>query len=597
MNISPETKRISEIFSIEGMHKYQIPVYQRSYSWGSKQIDTLITDIRNEDYGYYIGNLLITTRDSKTNEIVDGQQRLTTVAIILIAIFEILSDLIQTEKNDENKYKMVSTQEDIKRKLLISGDINKPRYTLLDDDQTIFSDLLKILYKKAPQKWGNRKFGKRFKETKNILKEYFNDFHKIMVFYEKLNAVEILKITVTNLSDAFSVFSALNSKGLPLTLVDLLKNEYLKQASEEGRDSVTALSKWNELVKNFIVEQDIDTKSITQFLLNNYDAFENRINSSITKSKALDLYTKLLTNNKSTYIDTLSMRAKWFMFIIRGNTEFYSSQKINRLIKDLDYLDVSQAYPLLLFVFVNKEALGLDEDNLFEILNATKKFYMIRNVTLRPKSSNIRSMFIALNRKITNQSLKGYGIVEVIKQELIDRSDTLEEFKMELIYEGIYDKSKLTTRFLLIELERNYGTYFTKANPDTLETYVPNKSNKNQKPRWTIEHVLPQGENIPNYWKEILRKHGDPQRIQEQFCHKIGNLTLSPYNSELGQSDFNTKKNKKDNDQFVGLRLGLYLNKTFFEHSPADQKNVWSPDDIDKRSKLLAEKIVELVKI
>lgn len=593
MNISPETKRISEIFSIEGSHKYQIPVYQRNYSWGTKQIDTLISDISDEDSGYYIGNLLITTSDNKTNEIVDGQQRLTTVAIIFIAIYEIISDLLETDKNKDNQRKMASIQEDIKRKLLVSGNHREPRYTLLDDDHIIFWDLLKIVVQKTPKKWGNRRFGKRFKETKNILKEYFDDFYKLIVFYDKLNSVEILKITVTNLSDAFSVFSALNSKGLPLTLIDLLKNEYLKHATFEGRDSLTALNKWRELVENFRFEQDVDTKLITQFLLNNYDAFENKVNSSITKSKALDVYTELLSDYKSTYIEKLNHRSKWFMFIVQGNIDLYPNNEINRLIKDLDYLDISQAYPLLLYTFVDKDLLELNEDYLIEILASIKKFYMIRNVTLRPKSSNIRSMFVGLNRKISNQNLKGYGIVEVVKQELSDKSDSIKEFKSELIHEGIYDKSRQTTRFLLIELERKFGTFFSKAVSDSLEAYVPSKSLKNPKLNWTIEHVLPQGDNLPEHWIKMLNEYGEPQRVQEEHCHKIGNLTLSPYNSELGQSDFKTKMDKTEKGQYVGLRLGLYLNSTFL----TDEKDTWLPEDINRRSEQLAEKLSELVKI
>jgi uncharacterized protein with ParB-like and HNH nuclease domain len=89
MNISPETKKISEIFSIEGMQKYRIPIYQRNYSWGLKQIETLIDDIKGEEeLGYYIGNLLITETSSKFLEVVDGQQRLTTIALLFLAIYE-----------------------------------------------------------------------------------------------------------------------------------------------------------------------------------------------------------------------------------------------------------------------------------------------------------------------------------------------------------------------------------------------------------------------------------------------------------------------------------------------------------------------------
>jgi uncharacterized protein with ParB-like and HNH nuclease domain len=98
-----------------------------------------------------------------------------------------------------------------------------------------------------------------------------------------LNGVEILKISVTRLNDAYSIFSALNSKGLPLTLVDLLKNEFLKLASSEKRSEIDAMSSWDALVSQFTNDQDINEGEVTQFLLNNYDAMESKVSSSTTK--------------------------------------------------------------------------------------------------------------------------------------------------------------------------------------------------------------------------------------------------------------------------------------------------------------------------
>ena len=83
MQITPETKKISEIFPIVGDASYKIPLYQRHYSWNNEQINQLFEDIDKESDGYYIGNLLVTSSGKKnsTLEIVDGQQRLTTLSL------------------------------------------------------------------------------------------------------------------------------------------------------------------------------------------------------------------------------------------------------------------------------------------------------------------------------------------------------------------------------------------------------------------------------------------------------------------------------------------------------------------------------------
>jgi uncharacterized protein with ParB-like and HNH nuclease domain len=589
MNISPETKKISEIFSIEGPQKYKIPIYQRNYSWGTKQIETLIDDIKDEDFGYYIGNLLITETNNRYFEVVDGQQRLTTIALLLLGIFE-HSNTFGDEYNKEKG----SLQEDIKRKLLIEGLLSDQRYELLKNDNLIFSDLLRLLVSKSPRKWGNRRFYKRYKETVDKLKEDFSTFRDLKRFYDKLNAVEILKISVTKLNDAYSIFSALNSKGLALTLVDLLKNEFLKLSSEEKRSEDDALYSWNSLVTQFSDDQDINEGEVTQFLLNNYDAMESIINSSTTKSKALDQYIDLLKTYSSTYIDTLAKRAEWFKYLKHGEIGKHSNEDVNALVRELVYLDASQAFPLLMYLFINTE-LELSDKNFYDILTLIKKFFVVRNVTLRPKASNVRSMFVGLNRLIQENNLKGDAIVNSIQKELTEKVDSRQEFLDQLINDGLYDKNKSTTRYILITLERKHGDYFNKSNPDTLEAYVETTRSKSPVLRWTIEHILPQGV-LPQHWLNELNVSSSEEllELQEEYVHKLGNLTLSPYNSELGQKSFVEKRDQTDGKSLVGLQLKLFLNESIPGDDIWMNKNHWTIDDIQRRTVLLANKVADL---
>jgi uncharacterized protein with ParB-like and HNH nuclease domain len=590
MNISPETKKISEIFSIEGDQKYRIPIYQRNYSWGTKQIETLIDDIKNEEeLGYYIGNLLITDTNSKFLEVVDGQQRLTTIALLFLAIYEHSNSYgIEFDKDKG------SLQEDIRRKLLLKGSLSDQRYELLNSDNLIFSDLLKVLVGKKPRKWGNRRFYKRYKEILDKLMEDFLSFNALKDFYDKLNGVEILRISVTSLNDAYSIFSALNSKGLALTLVDLLKNEYLKLASEEKRSEEDAMLSWNSLVSQFSEDHDLDEGEVTQFLLNNYDSMESTINSSTTKRKALDQYNSLLKRYSSKYIDILSERAEWFRYLKHGEISKHNNESVNSLVRELVYLDASQAFPLLMFLFLRRD-LELNDRNYFDLLNLIKKFFVVRNVTLRPKASNVRSMFVGLNRYIQENNIKGNEIVKKVQLELIDKVDSRDEFLSQLINDGLYDKNKSTTRYILISLERNFGDYFNKSNPDTLEAYVETSRTKNPVLRWTIEHILPQGV-LPQHWINELKGASvvDIGELQEEYVHKIGNLTLTPYNSELGQKKFVEKRDQTDGTNLVGLQLNLFLNKSIHANESWANKASWTIEDIDRRTRYLAEKVADL---
>ena len=127
----------------------------------------------------------------------------------------------------------------------------------------------------------------------------FQDFtHKdISDFYNKLNNVVLLQISVSDLSDAYQVFASLNSQGMPLTPLDLLKNVFLSNQGD--------IKKWDELRAIFSYNEDINSGKMTQFVLNNYDAFENMTtSSSITKGKLVKLYTKVF---KSKYLAKINL--------------------------------------------------------------------------------------------------------------------------------------------------------------------------------------------------------------------------------------------------------------------------------------------------
>ncbi len=126
MKITPETKTLATIFQFNSDNKYLIPVYQRNYSWKDEQIETLFDDILAEDTGYYVGNLLINS-DNGDNNVIDGQQRLTTLSLMLLATYEKLSEYRKEMDNtDPSLDKLIQTQSDIKRQLLFWKDAISP---------------------------------------------------------------------------------------------------------------------------------------------------------------------------------------------------------------------------------------------------------------------------------------------------------------------------------------------------------------------------------------------------------------------------------------------------------------------------------------
>ena len=307
MNFKSNDVRIADIFTIDNIKSYNVPIYQRNYAWTVDNIEALITDIDNEPAGYYLGNIIFTSNDENdTNfDIVDGQQRFTTIALIFLSIYKILNEIKERSQLPDNyNYEYTEIISDIQRRL-VAKENKSPRLTLLEPDKEIYTNLINsiILKNKNTKTFSNRILGKRFLSTESILISLVSDsesiedstdiekiLNKIIKFYDKLTKAVILSITVTNINDAFTIFTSFNAKGVPLTLLDLLKSTYLKGAS----DIDAAIIKWDQLLKIFNSDNDEpQSRIITQFIQNNYDAFENESSSSITKNSALNSLKKI----------------------------------------------------------------------------------------------------------------------------------------------------------------------------------------------------------------------------------------------------------------------------------------------------------------
>lgn len=647
MQIDSHSRKVSELFPIEeSADAFNIPEYQRRYSWREEQIEQLFNDIMEEDPGYYIGNLLVTHSNPGNDnvfDVIDGQQRLTTISLLLLALWDKFGDfhLAQqptqkavhdnddTEERQDESLPPISEEDygrcysnriDIKRRLLGKSkpqDASTSRIIPLEEDRIYYRGLLSRLTDSPVEVKGNRVFVKRYRYIRTLLNgENFNTVSKVDEFYNKLLSTVILQVTVSNLSDAFSVFSSLNAKGLPLTLVDLLKGQFIGAAARRGIDRNDTLEDWTDFVGMFSpAGEDANVSAVTQFLLNNFDVFESVSAKSITKGKAIRLYENLIQDKYrggDNYLETLLHRADLFATITRIPGHEYGVQAIDRKLDALNRLDSTQAIPLLLALFDGRADFAIDDNQLGEILDILIRFYVRRNITLVPKSSNTRSRMLELVRKIRKpDGPRGDAAVSLIAAALKEISSPDSIFLQTLETEGLYDKNAKTARYVLIALERGLegSSPFDKGHPDNLDD-----DGKNGKPIWTIEHILPEGESLPAYWQRAISPDtpDKAKEVQDQYVHLLGNLTLTPYNSDLKQRPFvnadkpyadgmtsyrESKRDFCDNGHFVGMRNPIRLNASIPDTANGENiesKTDWTIADITRRTKYLAEELVRL---
>lgn len=631
MQIATGCKQIKEIFPIGDGPTYVVPIYQRPYTWEESNITDFLNDINVENDGYYIGNVLLIEKidhnnsNIKIQEIVDGQQRLTSIALILMAIFYKLHGFVSSVARNQLS-DLYTIQSDIKRKLTNE---NNSVYALrlLKKDSIVFNAIFEFITENSTiDKFDDIQFlkncsqikcdkrrlmWKRFIDILEWLSENCHSYEDIERFYRKVDNLTIVSITCNDLGDAFSIFSSINAKGLPLTLIDLIKVEYLSAVGTLDDNLITIYEqKWIELLDIFgETEKDSNHSKVIQFLQNYYDTFINLTASSITKKEALNEYKKVFARKGSDFIDELIKHAKIFVDII--NSEYIINDKVDAnvidniniltILSELYRMESSSIYPYLMFFLdlYTQQRIGLDD--LISNLTTIKAFYVKRNIMEKPKSSNIRSRVLESIR-----SFKDISSIEIINSSisslLKDISVSDEQFKLAL-EQPLYSKSNSKTlRIILIDLARHYNNgYFSKSREDTLDLYTSKQTPRSMY-KWTIEHILPDGKL--NYdWIQSLSK-GDQQKaeeIQEKYKNTLGNLTLTPYNSEMSNSSFVIKRDyNPSGSEYEGLRSGLFLNESIVDinqHEDISEKIEWTEEDIKRRTSILTNLIVELYKL
>lgn len=628
MQIGTVCKQIKELFPIGDGPTYVVPIYQRPYTWEESNINDFLNDISVENDGYYIGNVLLIDKidqnypNIKLQEVVDGQQRLTSLALILMAIFYKLYGFISyVERNQLSK--LFTIQEDIKRKLT-NAENTEHSLRLLKKDSDVYNAIFTfVITNSSYDEFGNayylnntaeikcdkrRLMWKRFIDILEWLSENCHTFEDIERFYRKVDNLTIVSITCNDLGDAFSIFSSINAKGLPLTLIDLIKVEYLSAVGASDENLITVYEeKWIELLDIFSeTEKDSNHSKVIQFLQNYYDTFINSTASSITKKEALKEYKKVFTRKGSDFIDELIKHARIFVDIInseniindKADANVIDDINILTILSELHRMETSSIYPYLMFfldLYV-KKCIGLED--LIYNLTKIKAFYIKRNIMQKPKASNIRSRVLETIRSFKNINSID-TITSTVSSLLRDISVSDEQFKLAL-EEPLYSKSNSKTlRIILIDLARHYNNgYFSKSRPDTLDLYTSKQTPRSMY-KWTIEHILPDG-RLNSDWIQSLSK-GNKQvaeEIQEKYKNKLGNLTLTPYNSEMSNSSFIVKRDyNPSGSEYEGLRSGLFLNESIVDSvrdEDISNKEEWTAEDINRRTDILSDLIIDL---
>ena len=537
--------------------QYKIPVYQRNYEWSWEQCDKLFEDVvtagqRNQLHfcGSIVFKPIAPTKGIGNNIVIDGQQRLTTIYILLKA----LSDMAQNDSEkmlpqgaifNTDQYNQFQLDETSKMKLKPAKDNN---------DQ-----LLDLIYDKHDKIDTTCEIYRNYEHFCDLIREKQAEGITVSDIYRGIGLLTVAVIQLDDNDNAQEIFERINSTGIPLSLSDKIRNFVLMTEVDQDR---LYESYWLK------AEQILSRDQLEGFFL---DYLNFKMDGFTKESTAYDdfkaLYVRGRYTNETMLGEILHYAQQYHAFYC--GDKLHLSNEANQFLDSIKKLNQTTVYIFLFSVFDDFEAGVIDDETLCKVLRLLLN-YSIRRLICEVGSNSLRGLYKTLYGRVFNRPENKNNYYDAIASFLLqltskDVMPSDAEFVVALKERNLYRKNALC-KYLLVAIE-NQGKEQIKT--DAL----------------TIEHIMPQNKNLSTAWQKMLGS--DWELVRERYLHTLGNLTLTGYNSELGDLPFAEKLDMlSDKNTHVTV---LY--------SDVKDKTEWNAQTIEARSERLSKTVLKLFPI
>lgn len=549
-----ETKLVSYM---QGSDKrFVIPVYQRNYDWKTencKQLyDDLIKVIRRGRKSHFFGSIVSVHNDGEFNEylVIDGQQRLTTISLLLLAMYNLMKNGVLTPEKGNLAEKIYKTY-------LIDE--------WQDDDTRI---------KLKPVKNDRNAFGKLFDEESehipdsNLTINYNYFYSRIQKeeitldeLYEAVTKLEIINITLNQDDNPQLIFESLNSTGVALSEGDKIRNFILMGLPTKQQNDYYE-KYWNKI--------EVCTDYDVSMFVRDYLSVKQQLIPAMSK---VYFTFKAYVEENGTEIEPLLQEllsyAKWYEILLKGNT---ADKELNACIYRLNRLETTVTRPFFLEVLRLQAAGKLSLAEVKEIFLYTENYLFRRTICDLPTNA-LNKIFLMLHREIIRYDGTDNSYLEKFKYALNSKSDRGrfpddEEFVEAFATRPVYQMNSKNKIYILERFE-NYGT-----------VEVQNVYKQCDDGVYSIEHIMPQ--HLTPAWVKELGE--DYEEIHETWLHRMANLTLTGYNSKYSNSAFTEKRDMKNG--FIDSHL--YMNNWI------GQQNHWGLAELEARNQMLMQRALKI---
>ncbi len=509
-----------EFFKQTQTNQFVIPIYQRLYSWKKEQCEQLWDDIikiggNDKMGGHFIGSILYVldgiTHSDNALLIIDGQQRLTTITLLLIALKDHLSDEVK-RKEIEDHYLINSDKDgDKKFRLILSESDKDTLLSLIDKDRRKPSELsLKIVENfKLFEEW--------IGENTNKLETIFKGLEKLTIVWIALKKEK---------DDPQLIFESMNSKGIELAQTDLIRNYIIMETEIEKQEGFYN-KYWRAMEEEFKQNKKLFDRFVRHYL-----TIKTREIPNINK-----VYVALKDYRQKEGIgieDLLKDLQKYCGYFCRIVFKKEADKDLKKALGFLVDLEMDVIYPLLLELYSDYKGGVLSKADFIPII-ALIESYICRRAVCGLGANSLNKVFPSFTKHIQKneyfKSLKAHFGYLTNNQ----RFPNNDEFKNLFITIDFYKFKKNKYFFERLEnFERKERVY-------TRE--------------YTTEHIMPQ--TLTEEWEKDLGENF--QAIHDKYLHTIGNLTLTGYNNEYSNRSFQEKRDMEKGFKDSPLRLNQSL--------------------------------------
>ncbi len=606
--IRAETYRMDSIFQINNHNLFEIPVYQRGYSWSTDAVGQFLDDLKdsNERKGYtHFFGTIYTVTDNSTIRIVDGQQRITTCAMFLICArnyFHTLKESIPLAKRIHHDLQRMLYKIDdethmpnIDEFILSLGRINhkffkkhilpvspiSPKSNIMDSANNDSDECLAKAYAKISKFIYDLVGLDESRDDKIGVKQLYDIVMNLLQNYD------MIRVEVEDESQAYDMFNLINNRGMKLDSSDLIKNRIFSKLYDQFKDKnkqnldkkLDSYDKtWSD-IRNRITDRDQGNYDLDIFFYNYLIAFESK-ESDLKFGDVFKKFQDLLKDKRAN--DIINALDEWsikFTKLRNPQPHFNKYPVLEHYLKKIKDINATHIYSIILFgykKFWNRDNESSNKDKkLFEDLVEISYKYHLRVKSLPSGISTTtyqNKLYCCISKMMTGELESKDSIInELTKEDAYPNND-----KISLILKTFKVKNKNLALACLEEIERTYN--LKPINSDV-----------------SIEHIMPK--NITRWKNYIKEQHNysgpnaddDVKNMHLKYRDWLANQTLLnlPINERISNGPFNGEDAKKAN-----YKEDYYEITRSLEEYPE-----WNSTNIEERQKIFAEKLLDILDI